>query len=110
MGNPMRPMPIQPIFWVLFAIRVSWSLAGLSLGQCAARFNSHACRTMVTGPILNVGMTEAVSTADTRVATVAPAREGRLHAAARNAIPFLVVGAIWEAAAHAGLFPARLFP
>jgi NitT/TauT family transport system permease protein len=29
---------------------------------------------------------------------------------ARTAFPFLVVGAIWEAVAHAGLFPPRLFP
>ena len=28
----------------------------------------------------------------------------------RNAFPFLVVGAIWEAVARAGVFPARLFP
>src|SRR5947209_8050772 len=29
---------------------------------------------------------------------------------ARTAFPFLVVGLAWEAAAHAGLFPPRLFP
>jgi NitT/TauT family transport system permease protein len=34
----------------------------------------------------------------------------RLRAAARTAFPFLVVGAAWEAVAHAGLFPPRLFP
>jgi NitT/TauT family transport system permease protein len=28
----------------------------------------------------------------------------------RNLFPFLVVGAIWEAVARAGVFPARLFP
>ena len=28
----------------------------------------------------------------------------------RNAFPFLVVGAIWESVARAGMFPARLFP
>jgi len=28
----------------------------------------------------------------------------------RNAFPFLVVGAIWEAVARANMFPARLFP
>jgi NitT/TauT family transport system permease protein len=32
------------------------------------------------------------------------------RAAARTAFPFLVVGAAWEAVAHAGLFPPRLFP
>ena len=34
----------------------------------------------------------------------------RLRGAARTAFPFLVVGAAWEAVAHAGLFPPRLFP
>jgi len=29
---------------------------------------------------------------------------------ARTGFPFVVVAAIWEALAHAGLFPARLFP
>jgi len=28
----------------------------------------------------------------------------------RSAAPFLVVGALWEAVAHSGAFPARLFP
>ena len=28
----------------------------------------------------------------------------------RNAFPFLVVGAIWEIVARAGMFPPRLFP
>ena len=28
----------------------------------------------------------------------------------RGALPFLVVGALWEAVAHSGAFPARLFP
>lgn len=34
----------------------------------------------------------------------------RLRIVARNVFPFLVVGAIWEAVAWAGVFPARLFP
>jgi NitT/TauT family transport system permease protein len=29
---------------------------------------------------------------------------------ARSAFPFLVVGALWEAVAHLGVFPPRLFP
>jgi NitT/TauT family transport system permease protein len=29
---------------------------------------------------------------------------------ARTALPFLVVGALWEITAHLGVFPARLFP
>ncbi|HEX4928126.1 MAG TPA: ABC transporter permease, partial [Burkholderiales bacterium] len=28
----------------------------------------------------------------------------------RSALPFVVVGALWEALAHSGAFPARLFP
>ena len=36
--------------------------------------------------------------------------DGTLRRAARNAFPFIVVGAIWEAVAHAGLFPPRFFP
>jgi len=35
---------------------------------------------------------------------------GRFRRAARNAFPFIVVGAMWEAVAHFGLFPPRLFP
>jgi NitT/TauT family transport system permease protein len=34
----------------------------------------------------------------------------RLRIVARNVFPFLVVGAIWEAVAWAGIFPQRLFP
>jgi NitT/TauT family transport system permease protein len=34
----------------------------------------------------------------------------RLRLFARNLFPFLVVGAIWEIVAWAGIFPARLFP
>jgi NitT/TauT family transport system permease protein len=34
----------------------------------------------------------------------------RWRDALRNAFPFLVVGALWEAVAHFGYFPPRLFP
>jgi NitT/TauT family transport system permease protein len=43
-------------------------------------------------------------------AAPAPAREQFWCVAARTAFPFLVVGALWELVAHAGLFPPRLFP
>jgi NitT/TauT family transport system permease protein len=45
-------------------------------------------------------------------AASAPASAGseRLRAIARNAFPFLVVGAIWEIVARAGVFPRKLFP
>src|SRR5262245_59736155 len=39
-----------------------------------------------------------------------PLAASRWRAAARTAFPFLVVGALWEAVAHAGLFHPRLFP
>src|SRR3954468_8635016 len=42
-------------------------------------------------------------------AAPAPAREQFWRVAARMAFPFLVVGALWELVAHAGLFPPRLF-
>jgi ABC-type nitrate/sulfonate/bicarbonate transport system permease component len=34
----------------------------------------------------------------------------RLRTVARNAFPFLVVGALWEIVARAGVFPRKLFP
>jgi NitT/TauT family transport system permease protein len=40
----------------------------------------------------------------------APAREARWRVVARTAFPFVVVGALWEIVARAGIFPARLFP
>jgi NitT/TauT family transport system permease protein len=40
----------------------------------------------------------------------APLREARWRAALRTTLPFLVVGALWEAVAHAGVFHPRLFP
>jgi ABC-type nitrate/sulfonate/bicarbonate transport system permease component len=56
--------------------------------------------------MLNVQSTPVEADGPARVAD----RESRWHAAARNAVPFVVVAAIWEAVAHAGIFPARLFP
>src|SRR6188768_2439359 len=54
-------------------------------------------------------MTDAISIADVQPAAAAPG-EGRLRVIARTAFPFLVVGAMWEITAHAGVFPPRLFP
>jgi len=51
-------------------------------------------------------MTEAVAYAT----DIMPRAEARWRAIWRNAFPFLVVGAIWEAVARAGVFPTRLFP
>ena len=36
--------------------------------------------------------------------------EGLLRRVARNACPFVVVGAIWEIVAHLNIFPAQFFP
>jgi len=56
-------------------------------------------------------MTDAVSTVHVRRGAAAAAQgESRLRVIARTAFPFLVVGAMWEITAHAGIFPARLFP
>lgn len=35
---------------------------------------------------------------------------GPLRHALRNALPFIVVGTLWEGVAHLGLFPAQFFP
>jgi NitT/TauT family transport system permease protein len=35
---------------------------------------------------------------------------GPFRRVARNAFPFIVVGALWETVAHVGLFPAQFFP
>jgi NitT/TauT family transport system permease protein len=43
-------------------------------------------------------------------ATSAALSDARWRVAARTAFPFVVVGGLWEAVAHAGLFPPRLFP
>jgi NitT/TauT family transport system permease protein len=53
-------------------------------------------------------MQETVS--GTRSSQVRSGAQPRWRAAARTALPFLVVGALWELTAHLGLFPARLFP
>ena len=55
-------------------------------------------------------MTDAVSTADVSARAASAPGESRLWVAARMTFPFLVVGAMWEITAHAGVFPARLFP
>jgi ABC-type nitrate/sulfonate/bicarbonate transport system permease component len=44
------------------------------------------------------------------VAVSAGSKDRPLWRAARNAFPFVVVGTLWEAVAHAGVFPPRFFP
>jgi NitT/TauT family transport system permease protein len=54
-------------------------------------------------------MQQAAQLAD--IAAKPGAREaGALRWALRNAFPFIVVGAIWEAVAHLRIFPAQFFP
>ncbi len=57
-------------------------------------------------------MQDAVTTIDVAGAPERPAGAGgaRWRVIARNAFPFLVVGAIWEIVAWAGVFPHQLFP
>src|ERR1700739_3499675 len=45
------------------------------------------------------------------IAAVSAAMDaGPFRRAMRNVFPFVVVGTLWEAVAHFGLFPPRLFP
>jgi NitT/TauT family transport system permease protein len=55
-------------------------------------------------------MSRPVPASASRASVSAERAGARLRAAVRTAFPFLVVGAAWEAVAHAGLFPPRLFP
>jgi NitT/TauT family transport system permease protein len=57
-------------------------------------------------------MTDAAPTASAQdlLAPASARGEGAFHVIARNAFPFLVVAAIWEAVAHLGVFPRKLFP
>jgi len=55
-------------------------------------------------------MAELASASSARIAQPAPRGERRWDKLARNALPFLVVGALWELFARSGIFPARLFP
>jgi NitT/TauT family transport system permease protein len=48
--------------------------------------------------------------ASTPLALRNPARRARWSTAAQTALPFLVVGALWEIAARQQFFPPRLFP
>jgi NitT/TauT family transport system permease protein len=47
---------------------------------------------------------------EAKTPTLGAHRESRWRAGARTALPFATVAAIWEVVAHAGFFPARLFP
>ncbi len=54
-------------------------------------------------------MHDIVEHRDIAPATIA-VDAGPLQHALRNVLPFVVVGALWEAVAHLGLFPAQFFP
>jgi NitT/TauT family transport system permease protein len=57
-------------------------------------------------------MQDAVTTIAVAGMPERPASRGsdRLRLIARNAFPFLVVGALWEIVARSGIFPRKLFP
>ena len=55
-------------------------------------------------------MTDVPAHSVTALTGPVAARESRLKVAARTALPFLVVGLIWEIVARAGMFPPKLFP
>src|SRR6202142_2956409 len=64
------------------------------------------------GGVFSAAMQDAVTTIAVAGVGERPASAGRARwrAIARNAFPFVVVGAIWEIVAWAGVFPHRLFP
>jgi NitT/TauT family transport system permease protein len=133
----MRPVPIQPIFCAFFDItklplklrrhipRRAARLAVLAIfRQCLwlalkrhypaakARFSrtAHEGRSgngRSSPAAMQDAVTIAVSDAPERAESTG--RE-RLRAIARNAFPFLVVGALWEIVARSGMFPRKLFP
>jgi NitT/TauT family transport system permease protein len=57
-------------------------------------------------------MTDAAPTASVQVLAGPSAAQGESvwRVVARNAFPFLVVGALWEIVARLGIFPRKLFP
>ncbi len=56
-------------------------------------------------------MTDVPANSADRLLDTAPrARESRLRAVARTALPFLVVALMWEVTAQIGIFPPKLFP
>ncbi len=72
-----------------------------------------ACRSVQGRTILNPDMQDVAEHHDLgymAVPTEAGRGAERWRNVLRNAFPFVVVGAVWEAVAHLGLFPQRLFP
>ena len=55
-------------------------------------------------------MYDTLSSSAAPLAETGAAGDARWRVVARNALPFVVVGAAWEIVAHLGLFPPRLFP
>jgi NitT/TauT family transport system permease protein len=53
---------------------------------------------------------QGVGSATASALTSQRSSTARWHAFAATALPFVVVGALWEIAAHLEIFPARLFP
>ena len=72
------------------------------------------CGTRCRRPSPTLDQARAHRAARARAARTRPAQrrpaQARWRAVAQTALPFLVVGALWEVTAHLGIFPPRLFP
>jgi NitT/TauT family transport system permease protein len=60
--------------------------------------------------IVNAAPSSSTLAAPTRGAAARSGLAEGLKSLAGSAVPFLVVGALWEIVAHLGIFPERLFP
>src|ERR1700719_3546026 len=110
----MRPMPIQPIFCVFFvAMFLTPVLSGavLSQGADTATAWQRLCNALSRHARAHYPRRDMAHDLAQVSATASAKREdGPLRRVWRNLFPFVVVGAIWEVVAHAGLFPPRFFP
>src|SRR5690349_8025914 len=68
---------------------------------------ARSCRSM---PQRRRQAMQGVGSATASAATAQRSSTVRWHAFAAAALPFVVVGGLWEIAAHLQIFPARLFP
>src|SRR5215467_1858162 len=87
-----------------FVLVAASSGGGIRLSDCSRRLYP---RLRALRP---VGARMAALPETLTAGRIAATGVGHLRALARNAVPFLVLGALWEIAAHLGLFPEKLFP
>src|SRR5215470_9335034 len=100
--DPAHPAGARPASAAFVAVS---SGEDIRLSDCGRRSYPRLCHRRPVG----AAMSALPETLDAPRRSAAPAA-GWLWAVARNAVPFLVLGALWEIAAHLGLFPAKLFP